>query len=345
MDASIGEPAQEEPARESPLQRLRSLRKAAMLTAGVGAAHAVLFLVSWVLLSDLPGPAASTAEIQLATGMCTSHAALRRRRRRRRSSRPCLSDGDIDPVVAHQFPEFGSTLMIVFALRMAAMFVFTTSTIGRGGRVMPAWFAWSGYFVGVFLLLSASLEPWLALVFPIWLLVLERDPAVAGPADPGRPDGRDTAWRRRPPSWPARGRSPRPRCLRRRSRWCRAVDEARVQVVDRPDAEQPQRPHELLVQQLEHARDAGRAAEGEPVDGHPADQHGVGAEGDGAGDVVGPAHPGVEQDRRVAADRGDDLGQDVDRGRRALELTAAVVRDDDAVGTGVDGTPRRPRRP
>ena len=37
---------------------------------------------------------------------------------------------------------------------------------------MPAWFAWSGYFVGVFLLLSASLEPWLALVFPIWLLVL-----------------------------------------------------------------------------------------------------------------------------------------------------------------------------
>ena len=42
-----------------------------------------------------------------------------------------FSDGDIDPVVAHQFPQFGSTLLLVFALRMAAIFVFATSTIAR----------------------------------------------------------------------------------------------------------------------------------------------------------------------------------------------------------------------
>jgi hypothetical protein len=83
-----------------------------------------------------------------------------------------FSDGDIDPVVAQQFPQFGNTLVLVFALRMAAMFVLTTSTIGRTSRVVPPWFAWSGYVVAVFLLLSASLESWLALVFPIWLLVL-----------------------------------------------------------------------------------------------------------------------------------------------------------------------------
>ena len=52
------------------------------------------------------------------------------------------------------------------------MFVFTTSTIGRSSGVLPAWFAWSGYAVGLFLLLSASLQSWLALVFPVWLLVL-----------------------------------------------------------------------------------------------------------------------------------------------------------------------------
>src|ERR1700712_6085881 len=51
----------------------------------------------------------------------------------------------------------------------------------------------------------------------------------------------------------------------------RAVDEARVQLVDGPDTEQPQRPHELLVQEPEHPRDAGLAAEREPVDGHPPD--------------------------------------------------------------------------
>ena len=75
-------------------------------------------------------------------------------------------------MVAQQFPQFGNTLVLVFALRMAAMFVLTTSTIGRTSRVVPGWFAWSGYVVAVFLLLSASLQTWLALVFPIWLLVL-----------------------------------------------------------------------------------------------------------------------------------------------------------------------------
>lgn len=196
-----------------------------MLTAIVGAAHAVLFLVSTWLLQDRPGPTASTAEIQdyyssddsrrvllvglylmpfagiafiwfvvalrmwiegssarisillsniqLVTGIvyvalffasAASTSVL--------AASVEFSDGEIDPVAAHQFPEFGRTLLIVFALRMAAMFVFTTSTIGRASHILPAWFAWGGYAVGLFLLLSASLEPWLALVFPIWLLAL-----------------------------------------------------------------------------------------------------------------------------------------------------------------------------
>lgn len=206
-------------------ERARSLRKAAMLTAAVGALHAVLFLASYWLLASRPGPSASTAEI---TDFYTSAASRRvmlvglylmpfagiafiwfvvalrmwvEGTARRVSillsniqlvagilyvalffaaaaSTSVLaasvefSDGDIDPVVAHQFPQFGNTLVLVFALRMAAMFVFTTSTIGRTSHVVPGWFAWSGYVVAVFLLLSASLEAWLALVFPVWLLVL-----------------------------------------------------------------------------------------------------------------------------------------------------------------------------
>lgn len=48
---------------ETPEEHGRSLRTAAMITAGVGAAHALLFLLAWWLLSDAPGPDASDAEI------------------------------------------------------------------------------------------------------------------------------------------------------------------------------------------------------------------------------------------------------------------------------------------
>ncbi len=201
------------------------MRNAALLTAGVGALHGVLFLVSFWLLSNRPGPSASAAEVtafysssgqrrvmivglylmpfagiafiwfivalrmwvagtarrvnillsnvQLVAGIlyiallfagAASTSVL--------AASVEFSHGEIDPFAAHQFPQFGSTLILVFALRMAAMFVITTSTIGRTSHVLPPWFAWSGYVVGLFLLLSASFQPWLGLVFPIWLIVL-----------------------------------------------------------------------------------------------------------------------------------------------------------------------------
>ncbi len=79
---------------------------------------------------------------------------------------------EIDTAAARQFPQYGSALLLVFAMRMAAMFVFTTSSIARKHQIMPRWFIWSGFAVGLFLLLSASLSPFLILVFPIWVLVL-----------------------------------------------------------------------------------------------------------------------------------------------------------------------------
>jgi hypothetical protein len=83
-----------------------------------------------------------------------------------------FADGPIDPVVARQFPTYGNTLFFVFAIRMAAVFVFTTSNIGRTARVLPAWFGYVGIAVGVFMLVSISLTPVLLLVFPVWLLAL-----------------------------------------------------------------------------------------------------------------------------------------------------------------------------
>lgn len=203
----------------------RSLRRAATLTALVGAAHALLFLASFLLVSELPTATASDDEIvrfyssdgrRVATlvglylmpfagiAFVWFIVALRmwisgaiRRENVLLSNVQLVSgivfvalffaatgsfavvaasaefaDTEIDPGFARQFPSFGATLLFVFAFRMAAMFVFTTSSIGRSAGILPRWFVVAGYGVGVFLLLSASFERWFVLVFPIWLLVL-----------------------------------------------------------------------------------------------------------------------------------------------------------------------------
>ncbi|HEY7030398.1 MAG TPA: hypothetical protein VH482_03675 [Thermomicrobiales bacterium] len=83
-----------------------------------------------------------------------------------------FSDAPVDPVVAREFPQFGNSLLFVFGMRMGAMFVFTTSNIGRAAGTLPRWFTYLGFAVGLFMLLSASFQPWFVLVFPIWLLIL-----------------------------------------------------------------------------------------------------------------------------------------------------------------------------
>jgi hypothetical protein len=67
---------------------------------------------------------------------------------------------------------FAYTLMTTYALRMAAVFVFTTSTIGHRLGVFPRPLAVFGYLVGLVLLVAASSVPWSELVFPAWAMVV-----------------------------------------------------------------------------------------------------------------------------------------------------------------------------
>jgi hypothetical protein len=83
-----------------------------------------------------------------------------------------FTDSNIDPEFARQFPGFSSTLLIVFGMRMAAMFVFTSSNLGLKSGVLPKWFVYLGFVFGLFLLLSASLDPLLVEIFPIWIFAL-----------------------------------------------------------------------------------------------------------------------------------------------------------------------------
>ncbi|GAA4670155.1 hypothetical protein [Phytohabitans rumicis] len=83
-----------------------------------------------------------------------------------------LANATPDPSSMRLFPQLGQVTVVVLAMRMAAIFVLTTSSIGRHTHVLPTWFNWLGYPVGLFLLLAASLNTLLVTVFPVWVTVL-----------------------------------------------------------------------------------------------------------------------------------------------------------------------------
>jgi hypothetical protein len=83
-----------------------------------------------------------------------------------------FADADVDPGFARQMSFFSTHLLLLFAMRMTAMFVFTSSTIGKATGILPSWFAYIGYVVGILLLLSATFASWFALLFAVWVFAL-----------------------------------------------------------------------------------------------------------------------------------------------------------------------------
>ena len=63
-------------------------------------------------------------------------------------------------------------LMVVYAMRMAAVFTLAASTILMRTRVAPRWLVVSGYAIAVLLLITVGHFAWIELVFPAWVLVL-----------------------------------------------------------------------------------------------------------------------------------------------------------------------------
>jgi hypothetical protein len=82
-----------------------------------------------------------------------------------------FTDTPIDPSDARQFPIFGDVMLFIFGMRMAAIFVTSTTNIVRPSGYFPRWFVFFSYAVAAFLFLSASLNLWLVLAFPIWMLI------------------------------------------------------------------------------------------------------------------------------------------------------------------------------
>jgi hypothetical protein len=64
------------------------------------------------------------------------------------------------------------TLLFAFATRAAAVFLLATATIGIKSATFPRWFAWTGYLLGIALLLGVTFWDWVVLVLPAWVAVV-----------------------------------------------------------------------------------------------------------------------------------------------------------------------------
>ena len=63
-------------------------------------------------------------------------------------------------------------IMNVYALKMAAVFMISTATLGIRTRILPRWIALPGYALALLLLVSSHFVDWLGFAFPLWVFVL-----------------------------------------------------------------------------------------------------------------------------------------------------------------------------
>ena len=64
------------------------------------------------------------------------------------------------------------TLISVYAMRMAAVFTLSVSTVALRTAAVPRWVAFLGYAVALVLLVAAGEHRWTQLVFPAWVLTV-----------------------------------------------------------------------------------------------------------------------------------------------------------------------------
>jgi len=64
-------------------------------------------------------------------------------------------------------------LINVYAVKMAAVFMISASTLAIRTRMFPRWMAWLGFALALLLLLSSGyVFFWAPLVFPLWVLLI-----------------------------------------------------------------------------------------------------------------------------------------------------------------------------
>src|SRR5262249_40020647 len=60
----------------------------------------------------------------------------------------------------------------IFAVRMAEVFIFSTCVIALRTGILPRWIAFTGFVCGLILLLVISNWMWIAMLFPLWTILV-----------------------------------------------------------------------------------------------------------------------------------------------------------------------------
>jgi len=86
-----------------------------------------------------------------------------------------------------------TSLLNVYAMRMAAVFTLTTVTIARRTQIVSRWLTLAGLACALVLLVGVGITPWVELLFPLWILALSLDILWAGSPASSRPPARSGA--------------------------------------------------------------------------------------------------------------------------------------------------------
>lgn len=70
-------------------------------------------------------------------------------------------------------------LLNLFAMKMAGVFMFSTSTVGLRTEVFSRWVAYIGFACAAMLVLVIANWRWITLVFPMWILLVSTDILLA----------------------------------------------------------------------------------------------------------------------------------------------------------------------
>ena len=71
------------------------------------------------------------------------------------------------------------TLLTVYALRMAAVFTISATTIAARLALAPRWLVVFGMATGLLLLVTAGAVPWIEILFPLWVFVFSAHILIA----------------------------------------------------------------------------------------------------------------------------------------------------------------------
>jgi hypothetical protein len=60
----------------------------------------------------------------------------------------------------------------IYAIKVAGVFMISTSTVSLRTRIIPRWLTYLGYALALFLLLAVGSIQWTPIVFPLWVLFM-----------------------------------------------------------------------------------------------------------------------------------------------------------------------------